>query len=61
MSTMIRRDMSEVFNYTSLPHFMCAIAHARVSRRATSLMCVKNSMLLFCLWHLLSATLEQRR
>ena len=41
-------------------YLMCAIAHAHASTCATSLMCVKNSMYHFCLWHL-SGTLEWKK
>ena len=44
---------------SSLFHLMCEIRHAHTSTRTTSLMCVKNSMCQFCLWHLLSGTFKQ--
>ena len=46
---------------TSLLHLMCAIACSHVCTRGTSLMRVKPSMRYFCLWHLLSVTLERRK
>ena len=45
----------------SLIHLMRAIAHAHVSTRATGLSRVRNSSRHFCLWHLLSGTLEWRK
>ena len=47
--------------HSSLVHLMCAIASAHARTCATRLMCVKNSMRHFCLWHWLFGTLEQRK
>ena len=43
----------------SLLHLMSAIPHVHASTCVTILMCEKNSLCHFCLWHLLSGTLEQ--
>ena len=42
-------------------HLMCAVTHTQASTLPTCLMNVKNSMCHFCLWHLLSGTLECRK
>ena len=44
-----------------LIHLMHAIAYALVSIHTTSLMHVKKSMCHFCLWYLLSGTLQWRK
>ena len=46
--------------YCSLLHLMPVMAYKHTSTCTPSVMCVKNSTHLFCLWHLLSVTLEQR-
>ena len=46
------------FTEGSLLHSMVAIAPAHASLQTTSLICVKNSMLHFCLQHLLSKILQ---
>ena len=46
---------------SSLLHLMRAITLIHASTRTTSLKRVKNSTRHFCLWHLLSGTLEQRK
>ena len=43
------------------PFNMSNIADAYANTYATTLMHVKNSMHYFCLWYLLSGTLEQRK
>ena len=48
------------YNIT-LTHLMHAIVCAQASTCATSLMRVTNSMCYFCLWQLLSGTLEWRK
>ena len=45
----------------SLFHLMCAITCAYTSTCTTTLMCAKNSMHHFCLWHSLSGILERRK
>ena len=45
----------------SLLHLMHVIAHPHPGTLATSLMRVKNSTCHFCLWHLLSGTLEWKK
>ena len=45
----------------SLLHLLHAIACAHARTHTISLMRVKNSTCHFCLWHLLSGTLEQRK
>ena len=45
----------------SLINLMCVITCAHDSTLTTSLMRVKNSTCHFCLWHLLSGTLECRK
>ena len=49
------------FNRYSLLHLIHAITCAHASTHATSLMSVKNNTHHFCLWHLLSGALEQRK
>ena len=39
----------------------CKQSHTHFSIPSTNLMCVKNITCHFCLWHLLSGTLEQRQ
>ena len=46
--------------WISLFHLLCVIACTHYSTRTTSLTPVKNSTCLFCLWHLLSWTLERK-
>ena len=50
-----------LYLYNSLIHLMCAITRVHGSTCANSLMCVKNTMHHFCLWHLLPGTVEWRK
>ena len=47
-------------NFSSIFHFVHAIARAHASTCATSLMCVKNSMRHFCQWHWDSGTKKMK-